>query len=44
VGHVLFLDDGVGRFALDLGALRGRVVEFDPVGPKRKPRVQLGLF
>jgi len=44
VGHVLFVDDGDGRFALDLGALVGRIVEFDPSGPKVRPQVQLGLF
>lgn len=44
VGHVLFLDDGDGRFALDLGQLAGWIVEFDPEGPKTRPQVQLGLF
>ena len=44
VGHVLFIDDGDGRFALDLGQLAGWIVEFDPEGPKTRPQVQLGLF
>jgi hypothetical protein len=44
VGHVLFVDDGDGRFALDLGALSGRFVDFDPSGPRQKPQVQMGLF
>lgn len=45
IGHVLFLDDGDGRFALDLGALVGRFVDFDPSGPRqKKPQVQMGLF
>jgi hypothetical protein len=44
VGHVLFFDDGDGRFAIDLGTLAGWIVEFDPTGPKKRPQVQLGLF
>lgn len=44
VGHVVFLEDGDGTFALDLGALRAHVVELDPEGPRRRPSVQLGLF
>jgi len=44
VGHILFVDDGDGRFALDLGDLVGRLVDFDPSGPKTRPQVQLGLF
>lgn len=44
VGHVLFIDDGDGCFALDLGELRGRRVEWDPEGPRRRATAQLGLF
>ncbi|MFT4621801.1 MAG: hypothetical protein ACI8PZ_000453 [Myxococcota bacterium] len=44
VGHVLFLQDDAGKFALDLGSLKGRVLEPDPDGPRRRPTVQLGLF
>ncbi len=44
IGHVLFIDDGDGRFAVDLGGLVGWIVDFDPKGPKTKPQVQLGLF
>ncbi len=44
VGHVVFLEDEAGRFALDLGELKARLLEPDPQGPKRKPQVQLGLF
>jgi hypothetical protein len=44
VGHVLFVADADGCFALDLGALKGRWIEWDPVGPRRRPVAQLGLF
>jgi len=44
VGHVLFVEDETGCFALDLGALKARVLEFEPQGPKKRPVVQLGLF
>ncbi|MEZ4236254.1 MAG: DUF2797 domain-containing protein [Myxococcota bacterium] len=44
VGHVLFVEDGDGCFALDLGALKGRWIEWDPTGPRRRPVAQLGLF
>ncbi len=44
VGHVLFVEESDGRFALDLGALKARRIEFDPAGPRRKAEAQLGLF
>lgn len=44
IGHLLFLEEADGRFALDLGALKGRWIEWDPEGPRRKPEAQLGLF
>jgi hypothetical protein len=44
VGHTLFVRDADGTFALDLGALKGRRVTWDPAGPRRKPTAQLGLF
>ena len=44
VGHVVFLKDEDGRFALDLGALKGRRLLFDPKDEGRKPVVQLGMF
>lgn len=44
VGHVLFVEDETGCFALDLGALKARVLDFEPQGPKKRPVVQLGLF
>lgn len=44
VGHVVFLDDGDGTFALDLGALKGRLLEWEPEAGAPKPVVQLGLF
>lgn len=44
VGHTLFLRDPDGTFALDLGALKGRRVTWNPAGPRRKPTAQLGLF
>lgn len=44
VGHLLFLEDGDGCFALDLGDLKGRRIEWDPVGPRRRASAQLGLF
>lgn len=44
IGHVVFVrDDDAVVVALDLGALKGRVIELDPRGG-RKPVVQLGLF
>lgn len=44
IGHLLFLEEADGRFALDLGALKGRRIEWEPEGPRRKPEAQLGLF
>ncbi len=44
VGHVLFLRDADGCFALDLGGLRARWIEWDPAGPRKRPQAQLGLF
>ncbi len=44
VGHVVFLDDGDGVFALDLGALKGRMLDWEPGEEAKKPVVQLGLF
>jgi hypothetical protein len=44
VGHVAFLDDGDGVFALDLGELKGRVLDWEPEGSGKRPVVQLGLF
>lgn len=44
IGHVLFLRDEDGVFAVDLGDLVARVVEFDTDRPARRPEVQLGLF
>ena len=44
IGHLLFLQDGDGCFALDLGALRSRWIEWDPPGPRRRAEAQLGLF
>jgi len=43
IGHVVFLRDDDGVFAVDLGDLKARVLELDPRGG-RKPVVQLGLF
>lgn len=44
VGHLLFVDDGDGCWALDLGELRGRRIEWDPEGPRKRAQAQLGLF
>jgi Protein of unknown function (DUF2797) len=44
IGHLVFLDDQDGRFALDLGELKGRKLQFDPAGPRRRAQAQLGLF
>ncbi len=44
VGHLLFVRDRDGCFALDLGELRARWIEWDPEGPRRRPEAQLGLF
>jgi hypothetical protein len=44
VGHLLFVRDADGCFALDLGELKGRWIEWDPPGPRRRPMAQLGLF
>lgn len=44
IGHIVFLDDADGRFALDLGELKGRRLAFDPTGPRRRAQAQLGLF
>jgi len=43
IGHLLFLDEADGRFALDLGALKARILEQNP-DRGRRPTVQLGLF
>lgn len=44
VGHLLFLAESDGTFALDLGELKGRWIEWDPAGPRLRPVAQLGLF
>jgi hypothetical protein len=44
VGHLLFVRDDDGTFAVDLGALKGRKITWDPSGPRRKAVAQLGLF
>lgn len=44
IGHVLFVEDSDGCFALDLGNLKGRWLEWDPPGPRKRPVAQLGLF
>ena len=45
IGHLVFLHEQDGRFALDMAALKTRIVELDPPeGEGRKPTVQLGLF
>lgn len=44
VGHVVFLEDDDGQFALDVGELKGRRITFAPQGPGKKASVQLGLF
>lgn len=44
VGHLVFLEDADGCFALDLGDLKGRRIEWDPAGPRRRASAQLGLF
>lgn len=44
VGHVLFLEDETGRYALDMASLKTRVIQPDPEGPRARPTVQLGLF
>jgi hypothetical protein len=44
VGHLLFVQDDDGCFSLDLGELRGRQIEWDPAGPRRRATAQLGLF
>lgn len=44
VGHLLFVKDVDGCFALDLGELKGRQLEWDPPGPRRRVSAQLGLF
>jgi hypothetical protein len=44
VGHTVFVRDADGTFALDLGALKGRRLTWNPSGPRRKPTAQLGLF
>jgi len=43
IGHVVFVRDEDGVFAVDLGDLKARVLELNPRGGK-KPVVQLGLF
>lgn len=43
IGHLLFVEESDGRFALDLGELKARVIDLRPEGGKR-PTVQLGLF
>ncbi|MEQ1567011.1 MAG: DUF2797 domain-containing protein [Myxococcota bacterium] len=44
IGHLVFVEEPDGRFAFDVGELKGRRIEWDPEGPRRKPQVQLGLF
>ena len=44
VGHLLFVRDVDGCFALDLGELKARWIEWDPAGPRRRAEAQLGLF
>ncbi|HLV22779.1 MAG TPA: hypothetical protein VKZ49_17940, partial [Polyangiaceae bacterium] len=44
VGHVLFVRDDDGVFAVDLGELVTRVVEIGGGRPAPRPTVQLGLF
>jgi hypothetical protein len=44
VGHLVFVADSDGRFALDVGELKGRWIEWDPTGPRKRARAQLGLF
>ena len=43
VGHVLVLQDG-GRFFVDLGELKGRLIDPDPPADVRRAPVQLGLL
>ena len=44
IGHLAFLEDTEGRFAVDLGDLRTRMVIRNPSGEGRRPVVQLGMF
>jgi hypothetical protein len=44
IGHLLFLAEVDGTFALDLGELKARRIEWDPAGPRKKAVAQLGLF
>jgi hypothetical protein len=44
IGHLLFLQEVDGTFALDIGELKGRKIEWDPAGPRKKAEAQLGLF
>jgi len=44
VGHLAFIEETDGRFALDLGELKGRHIAWNPGGPRRRPEAQLGLF
>jgi hypothetical protein len=44
VGHLVFVEDADGRFALDVGELKGRRLEWDPQGPRKRAQAQLGLF
>jgi len=44
VGHVLYLSQHDATVAVDLGALKARVIDLEPVGPRKRPEVQLGLF
>ncbi|MCB9697573.1 MAG: DUF2797 domain-containing protein [Alphaproteobacteria bacterium] len=44
VGHLVFLRDPDGTFALDVGALKGRRITWNPSGPRRRAAAQLGLF
>ncbi|MEN0067956.1 MAG: DUF2797 domain-containing protein [Myxococcota bacterium] len=44
VGHLVFIDDGDGCWAFDVGELRGRKIEWDPSGPRKRAQAQLGLF
>ena len=43
IGHLLFVEESDGRFALDLGELKAEQIDLQPTGGRR-PTVQLGLF
>lgn len=44
VGPIALLDDGPSRFLVDLGAMVGHLIDFDPPRDTPTPTVQLGLF